>query len=344
MDTSLAEGLQELLAGELAEVLRRVGERPMGSGQAGASLDPAEAAARKQVWQVLCDLGVPRLPAADLVEVFESMGFAAYSSPLLDTVTAAALISACGSDPLALLPRIAGGAVTVALAGREHGTGGPLELPPLSARQGAVTALRRFVPFAAEVDYLLVAGQGPYFGLVKRDQDGVKTRRHDDITRGDLYAVTFEGACATRLTLELSQYAAALGMARLLHAAYLVGLARGALALTVTYVRQRYAFAQPIGRFQAPAFRLAALRARIEAAYELVRLGSRQPDPTLTAVRALALAGDLARDASSEAVQLHGAYGMTEQCDAQRFYRCAALGAIWLGSPTALRAELASHL
>jgi alkylation response protein AidB-like acyl-CoA dehydrogenase len=341
----LQAGLDELFSGELSAVLRRLGERPIGSGAAATALEPAEAAAREQVWQVLCDLGVPGLAFADLVAVFEAMGFSLYSSPLLDTVTAVELL---GSDPLGLRPRIAEGSVTIALACRDKASGDPLELPPLrlsdgssGSSDGRVTAQRRFVPFAADVDYFLLAGEGPRFGLVERDQPAVTIRRHDDITRGDLYSVAFEDAAVTWLDTSLPAYKAAIAWARLLHAAYLVGLARGAVSLTVAYVRERSAFGQPIGRFQAPAFRLAALRARIEATDALVRAGAREPDPSLTSLRALALAGDLARDASVEAVQLHGAYGMTEQCDAQRFYRCAALGAIWLGSPTSHRTQIA---
>jgi hypothetical protein len=335
MDTrELRAGLDELFGGDLAGVMRRLGERPIGAGP-DAALDLAEAEARDQVWQVLWELGVPGLATAGLVEVFDSMGFALYHSPLLDTVIAAELAGKPFERGL-----------RVALAVRESGLG-TFELPPLQLGTQGVSATRRFVPFAADVDYLLLAGQTPdgiRLGLVPRDQPGVCVRRQDDITRGDLYAVTFTDASAEWLATDEAAYAEALGRARLLQAAYLTGLSRGALALTVHYVRQRSAFGQPIARFQHPAFRLAALEARIQAVAELVKQGAREPDPALTSLRALALAGDLARDAATEAVQLHGAYGMTEQCDAQRFYRCAALGAVWFGSPSALRSKLSAAL
>jgi alkylation response protein AidB-like acyl-CoA dehydrogenase len=366
MDTDLREGLDELFTGELASGLRRLGERPIGAGAGGAALEPAEASARAQVWRVLCELGVPRLAVdtqwTTAVEVCRAMGFALYRSPFQETAMAAAMIAASGADPLGLLPRIAEGRCTAAVAARESGMAGPNELPPVRIGPGGrtVSATRRFVAFAGEVDYLLLVGRGsdgPCLGLVKRDQPGVTARRQDDIARGDLYAVSFveaampEGAWlggSPMWTKASAVYASALEGARLLHAAYLAGLTRGALALTVQYVKQRAAFGQPIGRFQSPAFRLAALHARLDAVDELVRWGAREADggddAALTALRAIALAGDLARDAGVEAVQLHGAYGMTEECDAQRFYRCAASDAIWLGTPTATRAELAGRL
>ena len=359
MDTDLRDGLEELFRGDLADALRRLGERPIGAGAAGATLDPAEASARAQVWQVLSELGVLGLTIegrwSAAVEVCQSMGFALYRSPFQDTATAAAMLAASGRDPLGLLPRIAEGRCTVAIASRESAMAGPNEMPPMRIGSGArtVSATRRFVAFAGEVDYLLLVGrtaERPCLGFVERGQSAVSSRRQDDISRGDFYAVSFvEAAVPEGGWLGGSpMWTSALVGARLLHGAYLVGLARGALALTVQYVKQRSAFGKPVGTFQAPAFRLAALHARVCAVDELVRWGASEAeggnDATLTALRAVALAGDLARDATAEAVQLHGAYGMTEQCDAQRFYRCAATDALWLGSPTASRAELAHHL
>jgi alkylation response protein AidB-like acyl-CoA dehydrogenase len=43
-------------------------------------------------------------------------------------------------------------------------------------------------------------------------------------------------------------------------------------------------------------------------------------------------------------MQIHGAYGMTENSDAQLFYRRAAVESLWLGSPAELRGEVASLL
>lgn len=362
----VARRLDELFHPDLLDMLRRLGERPLGAGSPGA-LDEAEAGARASVWQVLCDLDIPRLTApgsperqAALVTVAETMGRALYASPLLDTAAAAELIAVAG-DRADLLAAIGAGTRTVALALRDEGRGDLLDPPPMrSGPDGRTLDLRRrFVAFAADVDLLLVVGRTPIgvaLALVERDQPGVTIRRQDDITRGDLYAVTLHDA---RVLDWLgggpgwpggaAAYAAAVAGLRLRQAAYLVGSARGALTLTVSYTKSRTQFGQPVARFQAPAFRLAALHARIEAVGDLVQYGAWQADQgdpvaPITAMQALALAGDLARDAATEAVQLHGAYGMTERSDAQRFYRRAALDAIWADTPTVLRAALARRL
>lgn len=367
--------LDELFTPELFGTLRRLGERPLGGAAGVAALDEAEASARDSVWQVLCDLEIPGLAVPDgsperqasLVVVAEAMGHCLYASPLLDTATAAELIAA-GTSGLGgtgelggmggLLAGIAEGRIRVAVAAREDGLSSLDDLPAIGTDGHTCSARRRFVAFAHDVDLLLIAGRtrsGVALALVPRDQSGVEVRRQDDITRGDLYTVTVREATVScwiggspQWSDAGTAYAAALTGARLRQAGYLVGLARGALEVTVDYTRTRQQFGQPVARFQAPAFRLAALHARIAAIGDLVHLGAWQADQgrdaTTTAMQALALAGDLARDAASEAVQLHGAYGMTERCDAQRFYRRAALDAIWCDSPTMLRAGLARRL
>lgn len=60
-------------------------------------------------------------------------------------------------------------------------------------------------------------------------------------------------------------------------------------------------------------------------------------DARLSALEALACAADLARRAATDAVQLHGAVGMTEEHDAQLFYRRAAVDSLLWGRPTELR-------
>ena len=52
------------------------------------------------------------------------------------------------------------------------------------------------------------------------------------------------------------------------------------------------------------------------------------------------MAADLSRAATSLGMQLHGAYGLTEQADVQLYYRRGALERAWFGSARALRAEV----
>ncbi|MDI6103002.1 acyl-CoA dehydrogenase family protein [Actinoplanes sp. NEAU-A12] len=349
---------EELFDPDLSPVLRRLGQRPRGAADA-ATLHPDDAAARADVADMLVELGFLAAgeagPAvADLVEVAELIGSALYQSPFLDTVTAADLLAA---DPRydALRTEIAAGERTVALAWREDGRGEPHHPAPLrlDAAGRTVTGVRRFVAFAPDVDLLLVVGRAGVedrLVLIAPDAPGVRLRRQDDIGRGDLYEVTFDAAAvaAPGSGPAGERYPQALARARIRHAAYLAGLASGAIELSAQRLRDRTAFGRPLASMQALAFRLAALAAETTAvlafAREAAQRADRGADVRLAGAQAAFLAADVARTASAEAVHLHGASGMTEGCDAQVFYRRAAVDASWLGTPTGLRIEAARLL
>lgn len=354
--------LTELFDDELTPVLRRLGDRPKGAGQEPPS--EADADAREQVWGILADLGELRalLPVrlggpADalsrLVATAEVMGPALFQSPFQDLVLASALLAADGRHD-ALLDRIAAGERTVALAVREHGTDEPSHPAPLTTHDdhdgtGRVSGTRRFVAFAADVDLLLVAGDRVH-ALVPAKAPGVTLRRHDDIGRGDLHRVTLERAepVPDGLLPHGPSYGPALARARVVQAGYLTGLVHGALELTVERVKSRGAFGRPLAQHQALAHRLAAAAAEATVVRSFVRSVARDGDAghdiRSTAAQALFLAADLARDVTAEAVHLHGAAGLTEEQDISVFHRRAAVDTLTLGSPTALRREVADLL
>ena len=309
------------------------------------------------VWGALTDLGATRLllphrhggedaGQQGAVALAELLGGALYQGPLLDTMTATEILLAEGSSG-ALLERIADGA-PVALAVRESGSDSAAEPGRIELGDGQVTARRRFVCYAADADYLCLVGAGHdelACVITARDHPAVSLRRQQDTGRGELYDVTLERAPVLEAP---GGFAAAwpglLAGARLRQAGYLVGLCQAALALAVERVSTRRQFGQPIGRFQAPAFTLAAAATRIEGACWLVRSTAWEADQgadiRLRSAQALAMAADLSRTVLASVMQVHGAYGITEQAEAQLFYRRAAIERGWLGSPRALRAEV----
>lgn len=334
----------ELFHPDLNPTLRRLGERPRGAGGAGPSEEDRKV--REAVWATLAELDGLRGPR--LLDTAELMGPGLYQSPFLDTVFAAELLAEDGRFD-AELDRIAAGELTLAVAMREHGTDEPDEPAELTVAGDRVTGVRRFVAFAAEVDYLLVVGGGPepVQALVPARQPGVRTRRQDDLGRGDLYEVVLAGARA-RLLTSGGHYATALANARLRLAAHLAGIARGAVELSAAHLKQRQAFGAPLARQQVLAHRLAALAARTTAVLTFARTAARAAgtgaDVRLPAAQALFLAADLAREAAAEAVHLHGARGLTEECDASVFHRRAAVTALTLGTPAGLRRLAAALL
>jgi butyryl-CoA dehydrogenase len=331
--TALREAIGELLDPDLVPVIRRMGERESG---AGPDCPPTaeERQARDAVWRALAGMGTlgTALPPAagglgqcqaELVVVAEAMGEAGYRSPLLDTLTAAEFLLACGGDHDAYLAEIVAGA-PVAIAARDRRQADPATpgTVNLDRAAGRSSAERHFVAFAPDVDRLLFVGgdeSGTYPLLVRPGDPAVTWRRHDDIGRGDLYRVHFDGVPveASAWLAPPDRAAAAwhhvMVNARIRQAAYLVGLARGALDLAVRYARERRQFGQPIGRFQSLAFRMAAAAASADAASLLVHHAAwqadRGDDAELSALEALSTAADLARQVTTDVVQIHGAVG-----------------------------------
>ncbi|TDV43179.1 acyl-CoA dehydrogenase family protein [Actinophytocola oryzae] len=340
--------LAELFHGDYLPAIRQLGERRRGVAD---PIDEHDSGTGEAVWLGLVgsgalELGIPETVGAlprlrPVAPVAEMIGRALYQSPYFDTLTAMdALAVSAPADGHGLLDPIAAGELTVAVAAHDDlSASAPLDVDP----RGHLSGRRRFVAFAPDVDYLLVVGghAEPVAALVSADRPGVLTRRHDDIGRGDLYAVTLDSV-PVDLELRLpGGWEAVLARARLRHACYLVGLCQGALELTVGYARKRQVFGQALGKLQGPAFRLAELAARTEAVRTLAHQACADADAgepvELAACHAVLLAGELATDVGAEAIQLHGSYGMTTACDAQRFYRRAVVDGIRFGTGGQLR-------
>lgn len=357
-------GLAELVDAELTPVLRRLGARPRGAGDVAPAEEDAQA--RAAVWQVLADLGVLRLvegrpgDATALVRIVELLGTALHQSPLPDTALAVDLLVTADPDRwTGWRDAVVAGKRTAAVAVRATGAAEPDRPGPAELAGGRITARRCFVPFAADVDDLVVLAADPggrtVAAVVRRDRPGVRVRRHDDIARGDLYDLTLDGAVVEEL-VPVPGWPAALGRARLRQAAYLVGGCRGSLDLAAAYLRERRAFGAPLAKMQAPAYGLAALAARIAAVRAYVRsaVGANADlagmplagggDDRLAGAQALLLAAQLAREVTAQAVHLHGAYGLTERCEAQLFFRRAAVDSTLLGTVTGLRRVAAERL
>jgi alkylation response protein AidB-like acyl-CoA dehydrogenase len=118
-------------------------------------------------------------------------------------------------------------------------------------------------------------------------------------------------------------------------AAELVGIAAGASAMTVDYLKQRKQFGKFLGEFQALQHRAAHLYAEIEiaraAAFKAAELlDSSDERAQLYASVAKAKAADVASLAVREGVQMHGGIGMTDEHDIGLFMkRQAVLGELF---------------
>jgi alkylation response protein AidB-like acyl-CoA dehydrogenase len=127
---------------------------------------------------------------------------------------------------------------------------------------------------------------------------------------------------------------------RCLNPAICLGLAEGALEQAVRYMRERSAFGQRIGDFQGLRWKVADMYIEIEAArgllYRAAVSGDPFPDPTLAAMAKI-YTNEMSIRVTSEAIQVHGGYGFTDEFAVSRFFRGARYGTLGGGTTETLR-------
>ena len=127
---------------------------------------------------------------------------------------------------------------------------------------------------------------------------------------------------------------------RCLNPSISLGLAEGALEEAVKYVKDRRAFGRAIGDFQGMRWKIAEMYREIEAArsvlYRACATADPFPDPLLAAV-AKVTCNEMALKVTSEAIQVHGGYGFTDEFPVSRFYRGARYGTLGGGTSETLR-------
>lgn len=119
-------------------------------------------------------------------------------------------------------------------------------------------------------------------------------------------------------------------------AAQALGLASGALELSVKYAMQRKAFGTEIGNHQAIAFKLSDMAVKVETGRLLVLKAAWLKDQHLPYGVASAMAkqycADMAMEVTTEAVQIHGGYGYVKEYHVERLMREAKLTQIYEGT------------
>lgn len=123
---------------------------------------------------------------------------------------------------------------------------------------------------------------------------------------------------------------------RLIAAIASMAAAQTALALTMDFVKTRIAFGRPVGLFQHNRFRLAALKARIDAAQvfvdRLVLLANAGQLSGEDAAAAKLVASELEGEVTDLGVQLHGGAGYMNEFRISRMYTDARISRIFAGS------------
>ncbi|WP_062385689.1 acyl-CoA dehydrogenase family protein [Demequina iriomotensis] len=254
------------------------------------------------------------------------------------------------------LPGIAAGELIVAVAMSEPGTGSDLAGIRTSAvRDGddfIVTGSKIFISNGQNADLVVTAvrtGEDPHRGLsllvIPTGSPGFSRGRKLDkvgLHAQDTSEIHFQGVRVPAANLLGPEGSGFFGLVRNLAqerlsiAAAAVASSEGVLERTLRYVKDRYAFGQPIGRFQNTRFEIADMvtAVRVSRSYIddcLRRLG----DGTLTAEDAAGAkywTTEQYVDVVGRCLQLHGGYGYIREFRIARDYEDARITTIYGGT------------
>lgn len=127
-----------------------------------------------------------------------------------------------------------------------------------------------------------------------------------------------------------------------------LGIAAGALEVTVNYVKERKQFGKSLSKFQNTQFQLADMATKVEAARHLVYKAAIAKDTqkkySLEAAMAKLYAAEVAMEVTTKAVQLHGGYGYTREYDVERMMRDAKITEIYEGTSEVQRMVISASL
>jgi alkylation response protein AidB-like acyl-CoA dehydrogenase len=127
---------------------------------------------------------------------------------------------------------------------------------------------------------------------------------------------------------------------RCLNPSVSLGLAEGAFEEAIKYARDRTAFGKRIGEFQGMRWKLAEMYRDIEVGrsilYRACLTANPFPDPHEAAIAKM-FVNEMALRVTSEAIQVHGGYGFTDEYPVSRFYRGARYGTLGGGTTETLK-------
>jgi alkylation response protein AidB-like acyl-CoA dehydrogenase len=293
------------------------------------------------------------LGATETALVLEEIGRNLTPSPFLTTAVAAVCALEGTQHADAWYPGILSGDAVLALAIDESAHHAPEQTAFAAKRDGngfVLHGCKQFVVQGASADMIVTAARtagspGEQAGItlfaVPKGVDGLSIDNVAMVDSSKAARLTFDNV---RLDADAvigdvdggwTPLQRALGWGRAGAAAELVGVASGASAMTLDYLRQRKQFGKLIGEFQALQHRAAHLYGEIEiaraAALKAARLLDEGDDRAelFTSV-AKAKAADVANLAVREGVQMHGGIGMTDEHDIGLFMkREAVLGELF---------------
>jgi acyl-CoA dehydrogenase len=281
--------------------------------------------------------------------VLEEAGRTLAASPLFaSAVVGASAILLGGNEQQkeALLPAIAGGELTIALALEESHHHRPTQIRSTVMKEGdgfVVSGEKTFVLDGHSADKLIVVTRsagaerdsaGLTLLLVDREAEGVSVQRTLMADSRNAANIRFDNVqvAADALIGEAGRawpvLEQVLDRGRVAMAAEMMGLALEAFERTVAYLKEREQFGAPIGSFQALQHRAAQMQAEIELCRSVLLQALTAVDETpeqlpILASLAKTRLNELVKLVTNEAVQMHGGIGVTDELEIGFFLKRA---------------------
>lgn len=288
------------------------------------------------------------LSVLELCVLAEEVGRALAPVPFTSSVLMATellIASDHGEAQAQWLPRLADGSAIGTVGWIEGTAATPVAMPGLRYADGKLTGGKRPVADGMVADFAIVTAQDAsgalVIALVDLKAAGVARSACEtiDLVR-KAATISFDAAPCAVLA---SGDAAVVLRARFLHSSAVLlafeglGGADAAMDMAVAYAKERVAFGNRIGGYQAVKHRCADMYiknqlARSHAYYGAWALSTGAPELAQAAAGARLAAVDAFQFAAEENVQLHGGIGFTWESDCQFFYRRARSLALGLGS------------
>ena len=181
---------------------------------------------------------------------------------------------------------------------------------------------------------------------VKEDKLGVRASNTSELVFQDVRLpkenVLGSVGGGFRLGLQILDYG------RILMAAQCVGLGQAALEASIKYSNERVQFGRPIGSFQGIQWKIADMGVAVECARLLTYQAAWMCDNGLyygtMGSMAKLNASEAAMQATHDAVQIHGGYGLMKAYAVERYFRDAKMAEIYEGTSEIQRMVIAQKL
>jgi len=131
-------------------------------------------------------------------------------------------------------------------------------------------------------------------------------------------------------------------------AAQALGIAQGAIDITVSYVKERQQFGRRISQFQNTQFELADMQTKVDAArlltYRAAYFKDKKVDYSTHAAMAKLFASEVSSDVTRRCLQLHGGYGYIREYAIERMMRDAKITELYEGTSEVQKMVIAAGM